>query len=645
MLVDRVAEAGALDRMLAAVRDGLSGVLVLRGEPGIGKTALLDWAAEQATDMQVARTVGIESEMDLGFAGLHQLLIPFLGGLDRLPGPQRDALRAVFGLVAGAAPDRFLVGLATLTLITAAAAERPVLCMVDDAQWLDRVSVEVLGFVARRLFADRVGMLFAARDPEQRTAALQGLSELTIGALPEEAAGKLLARTVGGPLDRQVERRVVAETAGNPLALVEFGGELTPEEASGAVPLAQPLRFGGQLEELYRSRVRALPAEAQLLLLVAAADQLREPGKIWRAAAHLGIDPEAAELPAVERLVTWAPIVQFRHPLMRSAVYYGASLAARLRAHQALAAASDPERDPDRRAWHLAAAAPDPDEQVAAELERSADRARSRGGWASGAVFLERAAELTPDPGRRAQRLLEAAEARFVAGEAPVARALLDRAAPYLEDPLAGAKARRLEGLTLYAAGELPEATSVLLDAARMLEPHDLRLARDTLLDAYGAARYSGQFGVPMAEVLEAIRSAPRIDRSQETVTDLLLEGFAAWGEQRYEAGVEFLSRAIAPLTADRPLPDDVVERVTAMSLAASRLYDWPARQALERRGWESCIAGARSRPCWWRSFTRRTTSCSKAASRTPRSPWPKGGRSRRQWVSGRTSACSRWRN
>ena len=547
MLVDRVAEAGALDRMLAAVHDGLSGVLVLRGEPGIGKTALLDWAAEQATDMQVARTVGIESEMDLGFAGLHQLLIPFLGGLDRLPGPQRDALRAVFGLVAGAAPDRFLVGLATLTLITAAAAERPVLCVVDDAQWLDRVSVEVLGFVARRLFADRVGMLFAARDPEQRTAALQGLSELTIGALPEEAAGKLLARTVGGPLDRQVERRVVAETAGNPLALVEFGGELTPEEASGAVPLAQPLRFGGQLEELYRSRVRALPAEAQLLLLVAAADQLREPGKIWRAAAHLGIDPEAAELPAVERLVTWAPIVQFRHPLMRSAVYYGASLAARLRAHQALAAASDPERDPDRRAWHLAAAAPDPDEQVAAELERSADRARNRGGWASGAVFLERAAELTPDPRRRAQRLLEAAEARFVAGEAPVARALLDRAAPYLEDPLAGAKARRLEGLTLYAAGELPEATSVLLDAARMLEPHDLRLARDTLLDAYGAARYSGQFGVPVAEVLKAVRSAPRVEQTQETATDLLLDGFAAWASSAMRSALSSCAGPSSP--------------------------------------------------------------------------------------------------
>src|SRR6516225_993000 len=283
VLVDRTVEAEAIERVLAAARDGLSAVLVLRGESGIGKTALLDHAVENASDMQVARVTGVESEMDLGFAGLHQLLIPFLGGLERLPVPQREALQAAFGMAAGPAPDRFLVGLAALTLITDAAVDQPVVCVIDDAQWLDRVSVEVLGFVARRLFADRVGMLFSVREGEQRAVVLEGLSELTIDALPEEAAGELLARTVGGPLDRQVERRVVGETAGNPLALVEFGGELTPEEASGAVPLAQPLRFGGRLEELYRSRVRALPADVQMLLLVVAADQLREPGKIWRA--------------------------------------------------------------------------------------------------------------------------------------------------------------------------------------------------------------------------------------------------------------------------------------------------------------------------------------------------------------------------
>jgi hypothetical protein len=430
VLVDRAVEAAAIERLLAAARDGLSGVLVLRGEPGIGKTALLDHAVENAGGMQLARVTGVESEMDLGFAGLHQLLIPFLGGLEQLPVPQREALGSAFGMTVGPPPDRFLVGLAALTLITDLAAERPVLCVIDDAQWLDRVSVEVLGFVARRLFADRVGMLFGVREGEQRAVVLEGLPELTIGALPEEAADKLFAGTVGRPVDQRTGARIVAEAAGNPLALVEFAHEFNEAELAGAAPLSRPLRFGGRLQELYRSRVRALPEQAQLLLLVVAADQLGDPGEVWRAAGHLGIDPEVAELPAVERLVTWVPRVGFRHPLMRSASYYAAPAAARRRAHEALAAASDPERDPDRRAWHLAAAAAGPEEQIAAELERSAHRARARGGWASGAVFLERAAEMTPDRGRQAQRLLEAAETRLVAGDAGVARVLLERAVP-----------------------------------------------------------------------------------------------------------------------------------------------------------------------------------------------------------------------
>jgi len=575
MLMDRVVETGALDRLLAAVRDGLSGVLVLRGEPGIGKTALLEAAVGRAGDMQVARVVGVESEIDLGFAGLHQLLIPFLGGLQRLPVPQREALESAFGLMVGPPPDRFLVGLATLTLITDAAAERPVLGVIDDAQWLDRVSIEVLGFVARRLYADRVGMLFAVRgEGEERTVALEGLSVLTVGALAAEAAGELLAASAGRPVDPRVGDRIVAETGGNPLALVEFAGELTAEELSGAAALTRPLRFGRRLEELYLSRVRTLPAGAQMLLLLAAADQLGEPGKIWEAAAQLGVDPETAELPAVERLVSWTPRVQFRHPLMRSAAYYAAPAAARRRAHEALAAASDPERDPDRRAWHLAEAASSPDEQVAAELERSADRARGRGGWASGAAFLERAAELTPGPGRRAQRLLQAAEARLVAGEAPAARVLLERAAPHLEDPLARARARRLEGLALYAAGKLSEATAVLLDAAQMIEPYDTRLARDTLLDAFGAARFSPQFGAATAEVLRAVRSAPRVEGPQVTLADLLVDGFAAVGEHRYEAGAELLRQAIAPLAADQPLPVGVEQHFMAVSMAAAVLYD-----------------------------------------------------------------------
>ena len=584
VLVDRAVEAEAIGRVLAAAREGLSGVLVLRGEAGIGKTALLDHAVERAGDMLVAGVTGLESEMDLGFAGLHMLLVPFLGGVERLPVPQREALHAAFGMAAGSAPDRFLVGLAALTLITDAAVDRPVLCVVDDAQWLDRVSAEVLGFVARRLFADRVAMLLSVREGDQRTVMFDGLPELTVGGLPEEAAGELLTTTVGRPVDPRVRERVAIETAGNPLAVVEFGGELTTDELSGTAPLTEPLRFGGRLEELYRSRVRALPDYARMMLLVVAADQLGEPGKVREAAKWLGIEPEVAELPAVERLVTWSPRVQFHHPLMRSAAYYAAPVAARRRAHEALAAVSDPEQDPDRRAWHLADAAPGPDEQIAVELVRSADRARSRGGWASGAAFLERAAGLTSDPVRRAQRLLGAAEARFAAGDVPAVRVLLERAAPDLGDSLGRAKARRLEGLTLYAAGEPTEATSVLLDAAQMIEPHDRRLASDTLLDAFRTAQYSGQASVAMAEVLQAVRSTPVVEESQQTMADLLLDGFAAWGEHRYEAGVELLRRATGPLTGDQPLSDDVLHHVTAMALAASLMLDWSVRPALEHR-------------------------------------------------------------
>ena len=290
-MLDRATETAALEGVLAAVRDGLSGVLVLRGEAGIGKTVLLEWAAGQAHDMQVARVAGVQAEMGMGFAGLHQLLVPFLGGLDGLPGPQRQALGSAFGLVDGPPPDRFLVGLAALTLLTDAAAGRPVLCLVDDAQWLDQVSVEVLGFIARRLYADRVGMLFTVREGEDGRRRWPGCRRLTVGGLPEEAADELLAASAAGPVDGQVSAQIVADTAGNPLALVELAGELTPAELSGAVPLGWPLRFGGRLEELYLSRVRALPADTRTLLLVAAADPSGDPALVWKAAGQLGIDP------------------------------------------------------------------------------------------------------------------------------------------------------------------------------------------------------------------------------------------------------------------------------------------------------------------------------------------------------------------
>ena len=583
-LLGRAVETGALEGVLAAVRDGLSGVLVLRGEAGVGKTALLDWVAEQAGDMQVARVAGAEAEMDMGFAGLHQLLVPFLGGLEGLPAPQRQALGSAFGLVAGPPPDRFLVGLAALTLLTDAAAARPVLCLIDDAQWLDQLSIEVLGFVARRLFADRVGMVFAAREAEERAVVPARLSELTVGGLAEEAAYELLATSADAQVDRQVSLRIVADTAGNPLALVELATELTAAQLSGAEPLNWPLRFGGRLEELYRSRVRALPGDTQTLLLLAAADATGEPALIWNAARNLGIDPQAGEAAGVERLVSWEPRVRFCHPLIRSAAYYAALAPARRGVHQALAAVTDPEVDPDRRAWHLAEAAAGPDEQVAAELERSADRARGRGGWGSGAAFLERAAALTPDEDQRARRMLAAAENRLAAGEAPAARALLGLAAPRLADVLDRARARRLEGLSLYAAGQMPEATSVMLDAARMLQPSETRLARDTLLDAFVAAQFSAQPGAGMAEFLRAVRSAPKVADSRATVADLLLDGFAAMGERRYQAGAALLRRAIAPLAAGQPIPDDALPHIMAVAQAAGMLYDDVARYQVEKR-------------------------------------------------------------
>jgi DNA-binding CsgD family transcriptional regulator len=577
-------ETGALEGVQAAVRDGLSGVLVLRGEAGVGKTALLDWAAEQAGDMQVARVAGAEAEMDMGFAGLHQLLVPFLAGLEGLPVPQQQALKSAFGLVAGPPPDRFLVGLAALTVLTDAAAARPVLCLIDDAQWLDQVSIEVLGFVARRLYADRVGMVFAAREGEEQALVLAGLPELTVGGLAEEAAQELLARSAGTQVDRQVSWRIVAGTAGNPLALVELAAELTATELSGAEPLDWPLRFRGRLEELYRSRVRALPGGTQTLLLLAAADPTGEPALIWNAARNLGIDPGAGEAAGAERLVSWEPRVRFRHPLIRSAAYYAFPAAARRDAHQALATVTDPEADPDRRAWHLAEAAAGPDEQVAAELERSADRARGRGGWGSGAAFLERAAALTPDEEHRARRMLAAAENRLAAGEAPAARALLGLAAPRLADVLTRARARRLEGQSLYAAGQMPEATSVLLDAARMVQSFETRLARDTLLDAWGAAQFSGQPGAGMAEFLRAVRSVPKVADCRATVADLLLDGFAAVGERRYDAGAVLLRRAIAPLTVGQSMADDALPHLMGMAMAAGMLYDDSARYQMEKR-------------------------------------------------------------
>ena len=582
-LLDRVSEIAALEGVLGAVRDGLSGVLVVRGEAGIGKTALLEWAAGQAGDMQVARVAGVQAEMGMGFAGLHQLLVPFLGGLPELPAPQRQALGSAFGLVDGPPPDRFLVGLAALTLLTDVAAERPVLCLVDDAQWLDEVSVEVLGFVARRLYADRVGVLFTVREGEGQAAALAGLPERMVGGLPGEVASELLAASAVTPVDGRVSAQLVAGVAGNPLALVELAGELTPAELSGAVPLSWPLRFGGRLEELYLARVRALPGDTRTLLLAAAADPSGDPELVRKAAGQLGIDPEAGEAAGTQRLVCWEPRVQFRHPLIRSAAYYAAPAALRRRAHQALAAVTDPDAHPDRRACHLAEAAAGPDEQVAVELERSAGRAQARGGLAAAAAFLERAAALTPDPERRAQRALDAAQANVRAGAFGKARDLVGAAEAGPLDEFQGARADLLRGQIVFASGLGSDAPSLLLKAAKRLEPIDLDLARQAYVDAWQAAFLAGHLA-GAGDLLEVSRTARALPPSAHPprLVDLALDGFALLVTDGPAAAAPVLRQATSAFASPDTPAAEILRWSWIATVTDEALWD--------DRGWEVTV-------------------------------------------------------
>ncbi|HMI69631.1 MAG TPA: AAA family ATPase, partial [Solirubrobacteraceae bacterium] len=400
-------ERDVLDELLAAVRSGQSRALVVLGEPGVGKTALIQYALESASAYRVARAVGVESEMELAFAALHQLCAPMLDRLERLPGPQRAALATAFGLSSGDAPDRFLVGLAALGLLSEVAHEQPLLCLVDDAQWLDRASAQTLAFVARRLYAESVGVVFATREASEE---LRGLPELHVHGLRNGEARELLASAVHGPLDERVRDRIVAETRGNPLALLELPRGLSQAELAGGFGLPDAPALSGRIEESFQRQLAELEPGTQLLLLVAAAEPLGDPMLVWRAAEQLGIAPDAAPPAAASGLAEFGGRVRFRHPLVRSAVYRAASPTERKSVHAALAEATDPEVDPDRRAWHRAQAATGPDEDVAADLERSAERAQRRGGLAAAAAFLERATLLTSDPTRRSERALAAAQ-------------------------------------------------------------------------------------------------------------------------------------------------------------------------------------------------------------------------------------------
>ncbi|HEY1001713.1 MAG TPA: AAA family ATPase, partial [Streptosporangiaceae bacterium] len=479
-LTDRDGEREVLDQLVDAVRAGESRVLVIRGDPGVGKTVLLDYLAERAGGCRVARATGVHSEMELAFAGLHQLCAPMLDHLDQIPAPQRDALRTALGLAAGPPPDRFLVGLAVLSLLSEVAGDQPLICLIDDEHWLDQASEQTLGFVARRLAVDPVALVFSARDPG---AELAGQPELVVEGLRADHARALLDSALAGPLDARVRDLIVAETRGNPLALLELPRGLTPAELAGGFGLPAT-QLTSRIEASFGRQLDALPAQTRRLLQLAAADPSGDRSLLWRAAGRLDIGVQAGA-PAVEAgLVEFDGRVRFRHPLARSAAYRSASRAERQQLHAALAAVTDSQLDPDRRAWHLAQAVPDKDEEVAAELERSAGRAQARGGVAAAAAFLERAALLTGDPVRRAGRALAAAQAKVHAGASGAARDLLAMAEAGPLSDLEQARLELVQARLVSATSRGGDAPLLLLRAAQRLEGIDISLARATYLDA-----------------------------------------------------------------------------------------------------------------------------------------------------------------
>jgi DNA-binding CsgD family transcriptional regulator len=543
----RSAERETLDRLLGTVQGGQSRVLVVSGEPGVGKTALVESALGSASGFRVMRAVGVESEMELAFAALQQLCAPLLDRLDRLPGPQRDALGVAFGLRAGEPPDRFLVGLAVLSFLAEVAQEQPLLCVVDDAQWLDRASAQVLVFVARRLLADSIALIFVTREAGDE---LTGFPELALEGLRDGDARALLGSALGVPVDERVRERIVAETRGNPLALLELPQGLVPADLAGGFGLPDTLALSGRIEDSFRRRLSGLPAETQRLLLVAAAEPVGDPVLVWRAAGGLGIGVDAAA--ETDGLLAIGTRVTFRHPLVRSAVYQAASLKERQAVHRALADATDPEVDPDRRAWHLAQAAPGFDEDVASELERSAGRAEARGGLAAAAAFLERAAALTLEPTRRAERALAAAQAKQQAGAFDAALRLIGIAESGPLDELQCAEVDLLRGQIAFASRRGSDAPPLLLKAARRLAPHDIGLARDTYLEALAAAMNAGRLGGRdgVRRMADAARRAPPSSQPPRAC-DLLLDGLAVLHTEGYAAGTPMLKRALRAFRSD----------------------------------------------------------------------------------------------
>ena len=581
-LTDRRSERDALDRLVAAVRGGQSRALVVRGDPGVGKTALLNYLAGCASGCQVACASGVQSEMELAFAGLHQLCAPMLSRAGHLPAPQRDALRTAFGQAAGPPPDRFLVGLAVLSLLSEVAGERPLICLIDDEQWLDHASAQALGFVARRLAANPVGLVFAAREPGP---ALDGLPELEVGGLRQSDARALLDSALTGPIDDRIRDQIVAETQGNPLALLELPRGLTPAELAGGFGLPGAAPLPERIEESFRRQLEALPEPSRRLLLLAAAEPYGDLSLIWRAAGRLGIPVQAAA-PAVDAgLVEFGARVRFRHPLLRSACYRAAPVADRQAVHGALAEATDPQTAPERRAWHRAQAAAGPDEEVAAELERSAGRAQARGGLAATAAFLERSALLTADPARRADRTLAAAQAHLHAGAFGTALELLAAAEDQGSGPLdelQSARADLLRGEIVFASGLGSDAPPLLLKAATRLDPLDADLARETYLTAWMAALFAGRLAGAgdLLEVSRAARSLPA-PADPPHPADLVLAGLAMVVTDGPVAAAPALRLAVSRFSGTDITVEDELRWGWMAQATASALWDDDAWRAM----------------------------------------------------------------
>jgi DNA-binding CsgD family transcriptional regulator len=584
MLVDRRAERRELDQLLAGLRTGTSGSLVIRGEAGIGKSALLDYLATEAVGCRVVHATGVQADAELAFAALHQLCTPLLGRLERIPVPQHDALGTAFGLRPGPAPDRFLVSLAVLSLLSEAAAQSPVVCLVEDAQWLDQTSAQTLGFVGRRLGAESVALVLALRDPADDQA-FAGLPQLVLGGLPRDDARQLLATAIPGPLDERVRERIVVETRGNPLALLELPQGLSHAELAGGFGLLGSSGLESRIEDSFRRRLVPLRPDLRRLLLVAAAEPAGDGTLVRRAAQRVGVDVDAVDPAELTGLMDVGAWMTFRHPLVRSAVYREADPAERRVAHRVLAEETDPAVDADRRAWHLAQAASGPDEEVAGELERSAGRARARGGLAAAAAFLERAAVLTPDPAQRAERALAAAGTMVQAGAFDAAEDLLAMAAAGPLPELGRARIDLLRGHLAFATRRGGNAPLLLVEAAGRLESVDVDLARTTYLDALSAAMFAGLLASPggtAGDVARAARSAPRPPHPPRA-PDLLLDGLAANFDEGYAAGVPLLRGALSAFGTGMN-PDEELRWLWLMNEAALHLWDDDRWDALSSR-------------------------------------------------------------